>query len=89
MTYQLNLLCGCTIDYEIGRMLDARDIRFCPLHAAAGKMLEAGKNLVKNLPESEIELVRDIWGNTNTRIISDAVFQVKTAIAAAEPKETK
>src|SRR3972149_657608 len=43
MTYQLNLLCGCTIDYERGRMLDARGVTFCPLHAAAPLMLDALK----------------------------------------------
>jgi len=30
------------------------------------------RNLVNNLPQTEIELAREVWGNTNTRIVSEA-----------------
>ena len=78
MTYQLNLLCGCTIDYERGRMLDARGVTFCPLHAAAPLMLEACK-----MAELLFVSIFDVY-DVNTK---NTVRKLRTAIAAAEPEE--
>ena len=45
----------------------------------------AAKELANNLPEFAIEEAREIWLNTNTRIILDA----RKALAAALKGETK
>lgn len=29
--------------------------------------------IVKNIPQGEVEIAREVWGNTNTRIISDSL----------------
>lgn len=54
------------------------------LIAAAPQMLEALELLLASLPESEIEIARECWGNTNTKIILFARNQVKAAIDAAK-----
>ncbi len=41
---------------------------------------EAAKKLSQLLPVYEIELARDVWGNTNTRIISDAAKVLAAAL---------
>ena len=43
----------------------------------------AARRLLNNLPDSEIELAREAWGNTNTRIIKDH----RDALAAALDKD--
>ena len=37
--------------------------------AALKGVVEAADFLVRNLPECEIELTREAWGNTNTNIV--------------------
>jgi len=78
MTYQLNLLCGCTIDYERGRMLDASGVTFCPLHAAAPLMLEALKNEAIGLA--------NMAAMVDPVETEDRMTSVYAAIAAAEKK---
>jgi len=43
------------------------------------KIEQAAKTYMNNTPESEIELAREVWGNTNTRIVLDT----RRALAAA------
>jgi uncharacterized membrane protein YccC len=42
------------------------------LRAAVEEARSKVSNLINNLPEIEIEVAREAWGNTNTRIILDA-----------------
>ena len=77
--------CGCQV--LVHTLSERFEIVYCPLHAAAPLLLKTCSNLVKNLPESEVELAREVWGNTNTRLINDAILQAKFALAAAEGEE--
>lgn len=43
------------------------------LRALLREAVEALEAVELNLPESEIELAREVWGNTNTRILKDVV----------------
>lgn len=45
---------------------------------------EALRWIVKNLTTDEIELAREVWGNTNTRIILEAVEAGRQALAKAK-----
>ena len=84
MTYQLNLLCGCTIDYERGRMLDARGVTFCPLHATAPLLLEACKSAC-----DFIEKMISTWDEFDDEYLGDEdramLDGLRAAIAAASP----
>ena len=53
------------------------------------ELREALKRMVNNLPEPEIELAREVWGNTNTQIILVARTEAQAAIQAAEGGEVE
>ena len=48
------------------------------------ELLKACKRLINNLPIAHVEEMREIWGNTNVRILLDAIGEVKQAISKAE-----
>ncbi|MHC4413325.1 MAG: hypothetical protein ACYSW6_10235 [Planctomycetota bacterium] len=54
------------------------------LIAGTPALYEALRNLVNNLPESEIEIAREAWGNTNTRIVSEAREAARQALAVVQ-----
>lgn len=54
------------------------------LIAAAPDMYKALRWIVKNLTTDEVELAREVWGNTNTRIILEAVEAGRQALAKAK-----
>ena len=41
----------------------------------------AAKKLLNEMPESEIELIREVWGNTNTRILLERRSELAAALA--------
>ena len=61
---------------ELGKQLAA-------LTSERDRLRLAARRLLNNLPDSEIELAREAWGNTNTRIIKDH----RDALAAALDKD--
>jgi hypothetical protein len=48
------------------------------------RLAEALRGVIKNLPESEIELAREVWGNTNTRIILDSFAEAERILKELE-----
>ena len=45
------------------------------------------RTLVNHLPESEIELAREVWGNTNTGIIIDVRKEAADTLALLDIEE--
>lgn len=39
------------------------------LRVELGALKQAAKDLIHHLPEDEIELAREVWGNTNTNLV--------------------
>ena len=46
------------------------------------------ENLVNHLPESEIELAREVWGNTNTRLILEYREEARQVLAATKDERS-
>ena len=46
------------------------------------------ENLINHLPESEIELAREEWGNTNTRLILEYREEARQALAATKDERS-
>lgn len=78
--------CGCVVEMDLSHdwesgVTDAEDvsiISLCDKHSAStltALLKEAGEAiemLNMNLSDGEIELAREVWGNTNTNIIKEA-----------------
>lgn len=66
----------------------AEQLQRAALTADAGKRLadvvQAAEQLAKNLPDTEIQLAREAWGNTNARIVEDAMTELRKRLAALE-----
>ena len=45
-------------------------IIYCPKHKAAPEMYEASRGLALSLPDSELDLAREVWGHTNVAVVT-------------------
>lgn len=52
-----------------------------------GVLVKRLRTLVNHLPESEIELAREVWGNTNTGIIIDVRKEAADTLALLDIEE--
>lgn len=53
------------------------------MFATAPSTLEALKQLVSVLPDDEVELAREVWGNTNTALVKSKLSLARAALAKA------
>ena len=78
--------CGKKFDSWADSIIDHVPYSDCMIHLKEinAQLLEALDHLVKNLPELEVDRMRESIGRTNSDIIWRAVIQGKAAIADAE-----
>ena len=57
------------------------------LIAAAPELYEASRSLALSLPDSEMDLAREVWGNTNVAVVIHWRDKVLSALALVD-KET-
>jgi hypothetical protein len=58
------------------------------LEQKVAQLQAALKNLINHLPESEIELAREVWGNTNTRLILEYREEARQKLAATKDERS-
>lgn len=46
----------------------------------AERLSQALRRLINEVPEEQLELAREVWGNTNVRIILDRIAEGKAAL---------
>lgn len=62
--------------YTAHELLALESAKVAELRAQLDALKQAAKDLIQNLPESEIELARDIWGHTNTNLVVNYRLQL-------------
>ena len=73
--------CNVGVFFDEKNNITHHIIIYCPLHESAPQLRAALKNLINHLPESEIELAREVWGNTNTRLILEYREEARQILA--------
>jgi len=63
--------CGCLMIGYLNEDDTTRvDMHYCPKHKAAPEMYEASRGLALSLPDSELDLAREVWGHTNVAVVT-------------------
>jgi len=59
-------------------------MRIAALEAQNAKLRLAARDVLNAIPRGEIEIARASWGNTNTRIIQEALGRLAALLTEAE-----
>jgi len=77
-----------TVSDELEQLRAILIDRIAELERQNAQLRAALENLINHLPESEIELAREVWGNTNTRLILEYREEARQELAATKDERS-